>query len=130
MSDISNFLPVMGENCGKAGNIDIRSDQLIIKNGKFISNSTKGGGNKEFVCARCSRIREIGVGHISKLKGNYGFIKNNKRDFFFHFQNADPYLHPFEGKHVKFEVEFSDNKIEAINVKDIFNKIREVFHEH
>ncbi|KPA15871.1 Cold-shock protein, DNA-binding domain protein [Candidatus Magnetomorum sp. HK-1] len=79
-------------------------------------------GNKQFVCARCSRIREIGVGHISKLKGNYGFIKNNKKDFFFHFQNAAPDLNPFEGKHVKFEVEFRDNRIEAINVTDIFNK--------
>jgi len=77
-------------------------------------------GNKQYVCARCSRIREIGVGYISAIKGSYGFITTSHRDIFFHFRNVSPHLNPYKGQHVIFEVAFKDKGIEAIKVTDIF----------
>jgi len=79
-------------------------------------------GNNQYVCARCSRVREIGMGHISKLKPTYGFIKNNKRNFFFHFNNAVPDLNPFVGQKVIFEVAFIDDGVEAMHVSDLYSK--------
>ncbi|MBF0452410.1 MAG: cold shock domain-containing protein [Candidatus Magnetomorum sp.] len=78
-------------------------------------------GNKQYVCARCSQIREIGEGYISAVKGSYGFITTTHRDIFFHFRNISPGLNPCKGQHVMFEVAFKDRGIEAIHVTDTLN---------
>ena len=79
-------------------------------------------GTYQYVCARCARIRELGVGRVSSLKRNYGFITNNKKDFFFHFKNVAYDLDLHIGMPVKFELLFLDNNVEAINVQILKRK--------
>jgi len=73
-------------------------------------------GNRQYVCARCARIREFGHGKITYIFKNYGYINNGKRDIFFHFNNINKKLQPSVEMPVKFEIRFKDNGFEAINV--------------
>jgi len=80
-------------------------------------------GNQQFVCARCSRIREAGVGRIKSVKNNYGFICNKKKkEFFFHFSNTAYDFDIRVGKPVVFEIAFLDDGVEAINVTELKRK--------
>ena len=73
-------------------------------------------GTNQFVCARCSRIRETGSGKIVSLNTNYGYIRNVKKEFVFHFDNPAQRSEYCLGMPVKFEVKFLDNGLEAIHV--------------
>jgi len=73
-------------------------------------------GNRQYVCARCARIREMGNGTITYLYHKYGFINNGKRDIYFDFKNLNSFK-PKRGMTVKYEIAFKDDDIEAINIE-------------
>ena len=79
-------------------------------------------GTHQFVCARCSKIRETGTGKIVSLNKNYGYIRNEKKEFVFHFDNAAKSIEYYLGMPVRFEVKFLNKGLEAIHVNPYKNK--------
>jgi len=100
---------------------DIQLEPTMIKfhNSRF--------GNSQYVCARCSRIREIGSGRIKVLKGTYGFINNGTKDIFFHFKYLNNSFQPFINAEVLFEVAFLEDGIEAINIREFKSGKKKIF---
>jgi len=74
-------------------------------------------GTRRHVCAVCCRMREVGTGIISDLKGSYGFIRNAKRDFFFHYKELGTSCYPQVGMAVRFELLFFDGGVQAIDIR-------------
>jgi len=75
-------------------------------------------GTRQYICAVCSRVREVGMGKIISIKGSYGFISGPKENFFFHLNNLAYRFTPSLGLWVSFEVQFlEDGKNQAMNIQ-------------
>jgi len=75
-------------------------------------------GNRQYVCARCARIREFGNGEIVSIKNNTGFINNGKRNIRFNFRGFKNKIRPETGMNVRFEIAFYENGFEAIDIEN------------
>ena len=75
-------------------------------------------GTRQYICAVCSRVRELGVGEIVLLKAGYGFISGPRENIFFHFSNLGYDFRPILGARVSFELAFLENdRVQAIDVR-------------
>ena len=82
----------------------------------------QNGLGRQYICARCSRVRVLNSGPIVSFKPQrkFGFIHADKKNIYFHFSNLAHDFHLYTGMEVSYEVAFLENgETQAINVKPV-----------
>lgn len=76
---------------------------------------------QEYICAVCSAVRVFDSGEIVNIvpKGHYGFIKGEKENVFFSFQNLAVPFTPRIGMIVSYEISFLDDPVKKYHAIDV-----------